>query len=66
MSLPSSEIDREVVCLCENCGSNRATLVYLEGPMLGVAECNNCSNGILIKLLRNHKFHGIKQVDTDI
>ena len=66
MSLQFSETNTDMVCLCEKCGHNRATLVYLDGPMLGVGECNRCSNGIIIKFLRNHKFHGIEQIDTDI
>ena len=66
MSLQSLETNTDMVCLCEECGHNRATLVYLDGPMLGVGECNKCSNGVVIKLLKNHKFHGIEQIDTDI
>jgi len=64
MSLQYS--DREVVILCNKCKHNRGTFIYKTESMSGVAECNNCSHGVIIYFLRDSKLAKFEKDYTNI
>tara|TARA_Y100000592_G_scaffold40637_1_gene64382 strand:- start:4215 stop:4415 length:201 start_codon:yes stop_codon:yes gene_type:complete len=66
MSLQYLKTDREVVILCDNCGHNRGTFIYTTEPMSGIAECDNCSTGVVVHFLRDSKLSKFEKEDTNI